>query len=147
MSNIREVAQTRYCPVASACAAWSAEQVDGAGMAGRGGYPSDITIYCAICERILVIYIVTFSFLGVMSCQRERAGCPRDISPVDREQRTASREAEGMGLAGRHLARYRGKPFFLAPPMTGFSCQGVGRLLEAKTDPGVDSSSCKLVRD
>ncbi|OCW46253.1 hypothetical protein DN604_04515 [Aeromonas caviae] len=98
-------------------------------------------------DGLLVIIIVNLSLLGVMRYQRERAGCPRDISPVDREQRTASREAEGMGLAGRHLARYRGKPFFLAPPMTGFSCQGVGRLLEAKTDPGVDSSSCKLVRD
>jgi len=40
-----------------------------------------------------------------------------------------------MGLAGRHSARYRGKPFFLAPPMTGFSCQGVGRHLEAKNRP------------
>jgi len=124
VSNIREVAQTRYCPVASACAAWSAEQVDGAGMAGRGGYPSDITIYCAICEKILVIYIVTLSFLGVMSCQRERAGFPRGISPVGREQRAESREAEGIGLAGRHSARYRGKPFFLAPADDGFLLPG-----------------------
>ena len=86
--------------MASACAAWSAEQVDGAGMAGRGSYPGDITIYCAIRESMLVIYIVIFSLLGVISCQRERAGCPRGISPVGRDQR-GGRDGIGWAALGQ----------------------------------------------
>ncbi len=99
-------------------------------MAGRGSSPGDITIYCAICERILVIYIVIFSLLGVMRCQRERAGCPRGISPVDREQRAERRKGwDWLGGTRPGIAANR---FFWPPPMTGFSCQGVGRHLEAK---------------